>query len=225
MIPLRDDNPIRSVPAVTIGLIAVCSIVFVWQWLLPPETSQAVIYSLGFVPAVLFGKGELSAPIVPAGVSIFTAMFLHGGLLHLAGNMLYLWIFGDNIEDRMGRGRFVAFYLVCGLIAALAQALPDTSSTVPMIGASGAISGVLGAYTVLYPRANVLVALPIFIIFYTFRVPAFIVLGFWFLVQLLSSVGAAAGAGVAFRAHVGGFLAGLVLVRLFLHERRQPRLR
>lgn len=219
MIPLRDDNPIRGVPVITIAIIALCVIVFIWELLLPLDTAQNVMYALGFVPAVLFGHGELRAPIVPPGVTIFTAMFLHGGWLHLAGNMLYLWIFGDNIEDRMGPGRFVVFYLVCGLIAALAQALPDVRSTVPMIGASGAISGVLGAYTVLYPRANVLVALPVLIIFYTFRVPAFIVLGFWFLVQLASSLGAGGGGGVAFRAHVGGFLAGVLLIRLFLRER------
>jgi rhomboid family protein len=225
MIPLRDDNPIRSTPVVTIALIAVCVIVFVWEILLPPETVQHVVYALGFVPAVLFGKAELGDPLVPSGVTLLTAMFLHGGWLHLAGNMLYLWIFGDNIEDRMGHGRFMVFYVVCGLVAALAQALPDVGSTVPMIGASGAISGVLGAYLVLYPRANVLVALPILIIFYTFRVPAFIVLGLWFLAQLASSIASDAGAGVAFRAHVGGFLAGVLLFRFFLLERRSRLLR
>ncbi|HET7132066.1 MAG TPA: rhomboid family intramembrane serine protease, partial [Gammaproteobacteria bacterium] len=137
---------------------------------------------------------------------------------------LYLWIFGDNIEDRLGRGRFIAFYLICGVIAALAQALPDMDSQIPMIGASGAISGVLGAYIVLYPRANVLVALPLLIIFYTFRVPALLVLGFWFLGQLMSSVAAAGDqGGIAFGAHVGGFLAGLILIRFFLRERRTPR--
>ena len=221
MIPLRDDNPIRGVPVITIAIIALCVIVFVWEVLLPSDAVQNVVYSLGFVPAVLFGHAELGAPLVPSGVTIFTAMFLHGGWLHLGGNMLYLWIFGDNIEDRLGHGRFVAFYLVCGLVAALSQALPDVRSTVPMIGASGAISGVLGAYTLLYPRANVLVVLPIFIILYTFRVPAFIVLGFWFLAQLVSSVGADAGAGVAFRAHVGGFVAGILLIRFFVRERRR----
>ena len=138
--------------------------------------------------------------------------------MHLAGNMLYLWIFGDNVEDRMGRGRFIAFYLICGAIAALAQALPDTRSTVPMIGASGAVSGVLGAYVVLYPRANVLVAMP----FLLARVPALIVLGVWFAGQLASSMLAQPGAGgVAFAAHIGGFIGGAVLIRWFLRDRRK----
>jgi membrane associated rhomboid family serine protease len=225
MIPLRDDNPTRSTPVVTIATIALCVLVFVWQVSLPAETAQVAVYLLGFLPAVVFGHASIDGPQwVPAPATIFTSMFLHGGLLHLAGNMLYLWIFGDNIEDRVGHGRFVAFYLLCGAIAALAQALPDTSSTIPMIGASGAVSGVLGAYIVLYPRANVLVALPLLIVFYTFRVPAALVLGFWFVGQLASSLAAEPGAGgVAFRAHVGGFLAGVALIRFFVRDRRRIR--
>jgi membrane associated rhomboid family serine protease len=149
-------------------------------------------------------------------------MFLHGGFFHLAGNALYLWIFGDNIEDRMGHGPFVAFYLLCGAAAALAQALPEVGSRVPMIGASGAISGVLGAYAVLYPRARVLVVLPIFIILYAVRLPAIVVLGVWFLGQLLSSaMMASAEAGVAFRAHIGGFATGVALVSFFVRRRRR----
>ncbi|HLF10359.1 MAG TPA: rhomboid family intramembrane serine protease [Gammaproteobacteria bacterium] len=220
MIPLRDDNPTRTFPLVTVAIIAICVIVFVWQSLLTPEAAQAAVFSLGVIPAVLFGEAELRAPLVPPSATILTSMFLHGGLLHLAGNMLYLWIFGDNVEDRMGRGRFIAFYLLAGVVAALAQALPDPGSTIPMIGASGAISGVLGAYLLLYPHAKVLVAIP-FVVFYTFRVPALVVLGFWFLGQLLSSLAADPGVGgVAFRAHIGGFVAGLVLIRLFVRGRR-----
>jgi membrane associated rhomboid family serine protease len=147
-------------------------------------------------------------------------MFLHGGFPHLAGNMLYLWIFGDNVEDRMGPGRFVAFYMICGAIAALAQALPDTRSTVPMIGASGAVSGVLGAYLVLYPKANVVFALP----FLVARVPAVAMLALWFAGQLAGSLLAEPGTeGVAFAAHVGGFAGGALLVRWFLRERREKR--
>ena len=174
---------------------------------------------LGFMPAVLFrpGKVEVEQWVSPVG-SIFTAMFLHGGFFHLAGNMLYLWIFGDNIEDRFGRGRFVAFYLICGALAALAQALPDMRSTVPMVGASGAVSGVLGAYLVLYPRANVLLALP----FLHARVPAFVMLLLWFAGQLARSLSIEPGSvGVAFTAHVGGFVAGAVLVRWFVRDRRK----
>ena len=224
MIPLRDDNPVRATPFVTFGLIALCVLVFVWQLTLSPYAAEAAVYLYGFLPGALFGRVEVEGSVVPPVLTMFSSMFLHGSFMHLAGNMLYLWIFGDNIEDRLGRGRYILFYLLCGAIAALAQALPDMDSQIPMIGASGAISGVLGAYVVLYPRANVLVALPLLIVFYTFRVPAVLVLGFWFLGQLMSSVVATGGSGVAFGAHVGGFLAGLVLIRPFLRERRTPRL-
>jgi len=221
MIPLRDDNPVRGIPVVTIALMLACMGVYLWELSLPPQAAQTALNLLGFMPALLFGHAELAGEpwVSPAG-SIFTAMFLHGDFFHLAGNMLYLWIFGDNVEDRVGRGRFVAFYLICGAIAALAQALPDMRSTVPMIGASGAVSGVLGAYAMLYPRANVLVALP----FLLLRVPALIVLGLWFAAQLASSFVAEPGAGgVAFTAHVAGFVGGAVLVRWFLRERRKSR--
>ncbi len=221
MIPLRDDNPVRGIPVVTIGLILASTAVYLWELSLPPESVQTAITLLGFMPAMLFGHASIEGDpwVSPVG-SIFTAMFLHGDFWHLASNMLYLWIFGDNVEDRMGRLRFVAFYLVCGAIAALAQALPDMRSTVPMIGASGAVSGVLGAYVVLYPRANVLVAAP----FILLRVPALVVLGFWFVGQVVSSLAAEPGAGgVAFLAHVGGFVGGAILIRWFLRERRRER--
>jgi len=226
MIPLRDDNPVRSTPVVTICLIAACALVFVWQLTLPPGAAQSAVYALGFVPAVLFGQAEIPGAVVPAPFTVLTSMFLHGGLMHLLGNMLYLWIFGDNIEDRLGRGHFLLFYLMCGAVAALGQGFADPQSEIPMIGASGAISGVLGAYLVLYPRAKVLVLLPLLIFITTVRVPALVVLGVWFAGQLLSSLAAAPGAGgVAFAAHVGGFVAGVVLIRLFLRDRRRPRRR
>jgi membrane associated rhomboid family serine protease len=223
MIPLRDDNPTRSTPVVNVALIALCAIVFFWQLMLPAREAQRAVYLLGFIPAVFFGRADLPQHWIPPEQSIVTSMFMHGGWIHLIGNMLYLWIFGDNVEDRVGHARFVVFYLACGLVAALAQGLPDMTSTVPMIGASGAISGVLGAYIVLYPRANVLVALPLLIVFYTLRVPAWVVLGMWFVGQLLSSLGAAQGGGVAFGAHVGGFIAGVALIRLFVRDRRTSR--
>jgi membrane associated rhomboid family serine protease len=224
MIPLRDDNPVRATPVITIGLIALCVLVFLWQLSLSPSAAEVAVYQYGFLPGALVGRVQVEGAVVPPALTVFSSMFLHGSFLHVAGNMLYLWIFGDNIEDRLGRGRFIAFYLICGAIAALAQALPNMDSQTPMIGASGAISGVLGAYIVLYPRANVLVALPLLIIFYTFRVPALLVLGFWFLGQLMSSVAATGEeGGIAFGAHVGGFLAGLILIRFFLRERRAPR--
>jgi len=227
MIPLRDDNPIRTRPVVTFALVALCTLAFFWQMSLSAKGQQQVAYLFGFIPAVLFGNAQLEGQWIPASTTIITSMFLHGGWLHLIGNMLYLWIFGDNIEDRLGRGRFLVFYLLCGVVAALGQGLADPQSEIPMIGASGAISGVLGAYLVLYPRAKVLVLLPLIIFITTMRVPALVVLGIWFAGQLLSSFVATAGSGggVAFAAHVGGFVAGVVLIRLFLRDRRRPRRR
>jgi membrane associated rhomboid family serine protease len=228
MIPLRDENPTRTTPVVTLILIGACVLAYLWQLTLPGRSAEAAIYSLGLIPAVFFGVTELPPELrsVPAVLTPITSMFLHGDLFHLAGNMLYLWIFGDNIEDRMGRARFLLFYVLCGIAAALAQALPDPDSVIPMIGASGAVSGVLGAYLVLYPRANVLVAIPLFVLLYTFHLPALVVLGVWFVGQLLSSIMQEAGqAGVAFRAHVGGFVAGLVLIWPFVRYARFGRSR
>jgi membrane associated rhomboid family serine protease len=218
VIPIRDDNPVRGLPVATPLLILGCMGVYLWLLSLSPEARVEATTVLGFMPGVLFGYGSVGTPWVSPFGSIFTAMFLHGGFFHLAGNMLYLWIFGDNVEDRLGHGRFVAFYLICGAIAALAQALLDVRSTVPMVGASGAVSGVLGAYFVLYPRANVLLAMP----FVLARIPAFVMLALWFAGQLARSLLIEPGAvGVAFSAHVGGFVAGAVLVRWFVRDRRK----
>jgi membrane associated rhomboid family serine protease len=224
VIPLRDDNPVYSTPVMTYALVASCIVVFLWQVSLGPVDFNRAIFTLGVIPAVLFGHAQLppEVAVVPPTATVFTSMFLHGGWLHLAGNMLYLWIFGDNIEDRMGRARFLVFYLVCGVAAVLAQALPAPETRVPMVGASGAISGVLGAYLLLFPHARVLVLVPFGFILKVIRLPAVWVLGLWFVIQLVSSLMAPAGeGGVAFRAHLGGFVAGLVLVRIFLPRRRR----
>jgi len=229
MIPLRDDNPTRSTPVVNYALLTLCVIVFLWQVMLPDDRAEQAVYQLGFIPAVFFGRADLAEHWIAPELSIVTSMFMHGGWLHLLGNMLYLWIFGDNVEDRVGHARYVLLYLACGLAAALAQGFTDMSSTVPMVGASGAISGVLGAYIVLYPRANVLVAVPLLVVFYTLRVPAWLVLGMWFVGQLLSSLSThmsitdQQGAGVAFGAHIGGFIAGLLLIGLFVRDRHAYR--
>jgi membrane associated rhomboid family serine protease len=225
MIPLHDNVPTRRPPLVTIGLIAACVLVFIWQAGHSAAGQEAIAYSLGFVPALLFSDKVLPPELylLPAPLTVFSAMFLHGGLWHLGGNMLYLWIFGNNVEDAMGHGRFVLFYLLCGLVAALAQALPHPGSEIPMLGASGAVSGVLGAYLLLHPRARVLVLLPLGCIFYTLRLPAMVVLGFWFGLQLLNSLLADPDVpGVAWLAHVGGFVAGMVLI--FFFRRRGVRL-
>jgi membrane associated rhomboid family serine protease len=220
VLPLHDDNPTRTRPLVTIALIAICIAVFALQLLSGPEGNQRIVYALGVIPAVLLGDTVLPAELawVPPGATMLTSMFLHGGVMHLLGNMLYLWVFGNNVEDAMGRLRFIVFYVVCGIAAVFAQALPDTRSEIPMIGASGAISGVLGAYLLLYPRAKVLLGLPLgFLIVRIGYFPAFWVLGSWFGLQLLLGylAGPDAQGGVAFGAHIGGFIAGLLLVALF----------
>jgi membrane associated rhomboid family serine protease len=207
MIPISDDNPGRTTPIVTWAIIAACVIVYLWERSLGHEMDRA-IDALGFKPNGLFGHHHVidSYIAVPAITAIFVSMFLHGSILHIAGNMLYLWIFGNNVEDAMGHFRFLLFYFVCGVAAALALAWIDPGSKIPMIGASGAISGVLAGYVLLFPRARVTV------IFFPLAVSAFWVVGFWFLLQLISAAITDPGQpGVAWWAHVGGFAAGLVL--------------
>ncbi len=219
MFPISDDNPRRhGAPYVNYAIIALCTLVFLWQLSLGTAGEDRAVLSLGMIPARLFGYGELSPDlvVVPAWATIFTSMFMHGGFLHLGGNMLYLWIFGDNIEDSMGHVRYAVFYLLCGIAAALAQGFIDPHSEAPMIGASGAISGVLGAYVLLHPGASVRVFIFLGVFFTIAHVPALVVLGVWFLLQLLSAAAPAGGeAGVAFWAHIGGFLAGLALISFF----------
>jgi membrane associated rhomboid family serine protease len=229
LIPLRDTIPSRSVPLVNGALIAACVGVFVLQ-LLAGSGGEALVRVFGFVPARLFYAGELGPGSLSLGVvGLFGSMFLHGGFLHLAGNMLFLWIFGDNVEDALGHGRYLVFYLACGALAALLQGLFSTSSLVPLVGASGAIAGVLGAYLVLYPHARVVTLVPLFFLFPLVEVPAFLFLVVWFLFQfwqgaaslaVSGKAGAAAG-GVAWWAHVGGFAAGIALL-LLLKPRRRP---
>ncbi len=221
MIPLRDDNPTSITPFVSWTVIGLCVLVFMWQVGLDERGARAAVYALGVVPAVLFGHAALppQVEIVPPAVSVFTSMFMHGGWMHLLGNMLYLWIFGDNVEASMGHVRFVVFYLTCGIAAVLAQALPDTASEIPMIGASGAISGVLGAYLLLHVHARVLVLIPLGVFTQIVHLPAGVVLGLWFVLQLLSSLATPAGqGGVAFGAHIGGFIAGAALIPLFKYR-------
>ncbi len=218
MIPISDDNPVRLTPYVNWTLIALCVAVFVWQLSLSPSgQNDDVLNALGFVPAALMEPSQsLSLAYgIPAGLTIFTSMFLHGGLLHLGGNMLYLWIFGNNVEDAMGHIRYVLFYLTGGAAAALTMAFINPYSQVPMIGASGAISGVLGAYVLLYPRAKVRVIVPLGILLYPFRISAIFVVGFWFLIQLANAAFSnASEPGIAWWAHVGGFVAGLAITPL-----------
>jgi membrane associated rhomboid family serine protease len=222
MIPLHDDNPTEITPIVTIALIVLCSLVFLYEASLPDRVGEAFVFQYGAIPAAIFGH-EAGLPenaiAVPFTLTLLTSMFLHGGWMHLIGNMLYLWIFGNNIEDVMGHVKFVIFYVACGLIAAMSHAITDPTSAVPMVGASGAISGVLGAYLLLFPHAQVMVLIPLGMFTRTMYVPAGFVLGFWFVLQLLSggmSLGQGGG-GVAWFAHVGGFVAGMALIGVFKH--------
>lgn len=212
MIPLKDVIPSRTRPVVTTSLVVINALVFLLQLTLSPSEVERFVYTFGLVPAYF------SVP------SLFTSMFIHGGLAHVGGNLLYLWIFGDNIEDRLGHGRFVVFYLATGVAAALAQTAMDPASTIPMVGASGAIAGVLGGYFVLYPQSRVLTLFPFPVML--FEVPAFVFLGLWFLLQFVSGLGSLAASsdglpgGVAFWAHVMGFVAGAALVRLLQRPER-----
>jgi membrane associated rhomboid family serine protease len=216
MLPLHDDNPTKLTPMVTMIFVGICVVVFLYQTTLPQEAAELFAFQYGAIPSIIFGQASHpgEAVAIPAALTLITSMFLHGSWMHLLGNMLYLWIFGNNIEDAMGHAKFVVFYVLSGILAALSHALTDPSSQIPMVGASGAISAVLGAYLLLFPRAHVLVLLPM--IGMT-RVPAGIVLGMWFVTQLISgsmSVGSSGG-GVAFFAHIGGFIAGMALIGLF----------
>lgn len=224
MIPIRDHNPVRRTPAVTFALMGICVLVYAWQLTLGDALTQRSFYSLGLIPAVVTQQAVLppELALVPAWMTVFTSMFVHGGFFHLAGNLLYLWIFSDNVEDVMGRARFVGFFLLCGVGAAIAQVLPDPASRVPMVGASGAISGVLGAYLLMFPHARVAVAVPIGFVVQVVRLRAVVVLGFWFLLQLISSLFASPdGGGIAFRAHIGGFVTGMLLLPLLRPSRRR----
>jgi membrane associated rhomboid family serine protease len=237
MIPLRDDNPSYRFPLVTLLLIAVNSIVFVFSILGGDSHYVKIIYTYGMIPAsLLHGQIVTSLPdeLLKLGVpnvdihpvapilTLFTMMFLHGGWAHLIGNMWFLWLFGDNVEDRMGHFRFLIFYLLTGLIASLAHAFVANGSIEPAIGASGAISGVIGAYIILFPSSNILTLWFFFFIPQVVNIPAMVYLGFWFIIQVWSGfagLGGTNGAGVAFFAHIGGFLAGVILFGLF--TRRQ----
>jgi membrane associated rhomboid family serine protease len=215
MIPLRDVIKSRTTPFVTYVLIAINAAVFFYQFSLG-EAAETFIKTWGLVPVTFSWTG------------VVTSMFMHGGLLHFGGNMLYLWIFGDNVEDRMGHPRFLAFYLLCGTAAALAQTWTDPQSFVPMVGASGAIAGVMGAYIVLYPRSKIVTLLPIFFFIQLIEVPAIYFLGIWFVMQFVNGLGSLAAAsqggslgGIAFWAHTAGFAAGAVGVFLFRRPERQ----
>jgi membrane associated rhomboid family serine protease len=219
LIPLRDTTPSRRFPIVTISIIVVNLVIFLYELSLGPAL-DSFINTYGVIPQNY--THHLPANpfrLVTHFLPVFSSMFLHGGWLHVIGNMWYLWIFGDNVEDRLGKFRFIVFYLLCGLAASLAHILINSQSTIPTIGASGAIAGVMGAYFILFPKSKVLTLLPIFFFFYFVEIPAFFFLGIWILIQFLygavSVSQAEQAGGVAWWAHFGGFLAGMVLVFVF----------
>jgi membrane associated rhomboid family serine protease len=267
LIPLKDNIPTLRFPIVTVVLIAINVVVFVWQFSASGDPGSAssrplavagaserdqIAIEYGAIPREITEPGTYCIPKLRAGdpapcgprneieqqsgvdqapwwLTILTSMFLHADILHIAGNMLFLWVFGNNIEDSTGRPRFVAFYLLSGIVAVYAQALLDTSSTQPTIGASGAVAGVLGAYALLHPRARVLTLVFIIFLVTVVEIPAMIMLGIWFVLQFLPAVGQVAipdvageGGGVAYLAHVGGFLFGLALIKVFALRSEEP---
>jgi len=214
MLPIRDLNPRKSTPFVNYALIGLNLAAFVWELSLGPRLPQ-VLEQVAFVPSRFWIPGSWFVD----SAAILVSMFLHGGLFHLGSNMLYLWIFGDNVEDRLGHGRYAVFYVACGIVATWSHALFNTGSELPSIGASGAIAGVLGAYLLLFPRARVMTFIPFGFLLVLRELPAILVLGLWFVLQLFTgaaSLGLPEGAGgVAWFAHIGGFVAGLLLVNPF----------
>lgn len=220
MIPFKDDNPTRTFPYVTILLIILNCIAFIWE-ITSHLGIQRIAYYFGAIPNNLISF-NITQPVHPI-VSIFTSMFLHGGFFHIGGNMLYLWIFGNNIEDSLGHLRFLIFYLFSGVFAAYAHAITNTESLIPMIGASGAVSGVLGAYILLYPKAKVFTIIFFGFFWQIIKLPAFVVIGFWAVIQFISgliSIGFDQQGGVAWFAHIGGFLIGLITIKLWLPKNR-----
>jgi membrane associated rhomboid family serine protease len=216
--PLSDDTSRRVTPVVTVSIIALCVLIFLWQVSLGTKGGEIAVYQYGMIPARLFGVAMLRAHfvVVPAWTTLLTSMFLHGNWLHLGMNMLFLWVFGAKIEESTGHWRFLVFYLVCGMTAALVQAIMTPGSTLPMVGASGAISGVLGAYFLLHPMGSIRVLFFLGLIPLIVHVPALIFLGLWFAAQIFSATFSAfSEPGVAVWAHVGGFLTGMLLTPFF----------
>jgi rhomboid family protein len=226
MIPFRDNIPSRSTPIITISLILINVVVFIYELSLG-DAIEPFIAQFGVIPSVVVHWPQTDLPLMAIIIPYLTSMFLHGGWLHVIGNMWYLWIFGDNVEDRLGHFAFLVFYLLCGIGAGVVHTILNAGSTVPSVGASGAIAGVLGAYFVSYPFARVLTLVPIFVFFQVIEIPALIVLGFWFIMQFfygaasLAATSVSQTGGVAWWAHVGGFVIGILLVGLFPRKDRR----
>jgi membrane associated rhomboid family serine protease len=222
MFPLSDHLPRRTTPIINYLLVAANVLMFFWELSLGPDI-EPVLFAVAFIPARFWYSPDLANIL-----TMFVSMFLHGGWIHLGGNMLYLWIFGDNVEDRLGHGKYLLFYFLCGIAATMTHAVVNAGSRVPSIGASGAIAGVLGGYILMFPRARVTTLIPIFVFITVREIPAVVVLGLWFVLQLFTGAaslgvpGAAEAGGVAYFAHIGGFITGMILVVLMGGLRRRP---
>ena len=218
-LPLHDKNPLRVIPfqLITCGIIAACVLVFLYQQLLPADQQQELMLSFGLLPAVLFEQRELAPELVilPSGLTLLSSMFLHSGWMHLLGNMAFLWVFGDNVEDSMGHWRFLLFYCACGVLASLTHAFSGIESISPLIGASGAVSGVLAAYLLLHPRVKVIILV---LMRLPLRLRAYWIIGAWIGLQVYNVV-TGTGGHVAWWAHIGGFVTGLVLIPFFILDR------
>jgi membrane associated rhomboid family serine protease len=223
ILPIKDDNPTRTVPFVTISLVVLNSAIYLYQMFLPEELVGMIDVKYGVVPAeIIHALHQPLGASYPVLLTLITSQFLHGSILHVGGNMLYLWIFGNNIEDILGHFRFIFYYLICGVIAGAVFVLSSPNSAIPTIGASGAISGILGAYLIRFPRARVLVVFWFIFLIRLIYVPAALVLGFWIFIQVVSAMISKPGqGGIAWYAHVGGFVAGIALLKLFEYHRRR----
>lgn len=229
MIPFKDENPTQIIPIVNIFLISANISVFIYQNYFLSGGSESLFFSLGCIPYEFTHFVDIAPPaLIPVPLTIFTAMFMHGGWIHLLGNMLFLWVFGDNIEDLLGHAKYLFFYFVCGVAASLFHILTNIDSQIPSVGASGAIAGVLGAYVFLFPTARIKTLLILIIFIQVVRIPAIILLGYWILIQVLSGFSeleSRTGSGIAWFAHIGGFIAGFVLIIMFKKKRRRFYLR
>jgi len=224
LIPIKDFNPSRSTPVITILIIVACSIVFLYEILLPPNIREVFVRMFAVIPFEVMHGVDIPPPdpLTPYG-SLISYQYLHGGFLHIFGNMLFLWVFGDNVEDRLGKLKYFIFYTLCGISAAIIQSLVYPNSDIPLIGASGAISGVLGAYAVMFPRAQILTLIFIFFFIDVIVLPASLWIGIWFLMQFMSaliSVNHLSMGGVAWFAHIGGFITGIILVKILYRKRK-----
>ncbi|MFC1533309.1 rhomboid family intramembrane serine protease [Thermodesulfobacteriota bacterium] len=225
MIPLKDENPSKTIPIINVSLIIVNISVYIYQFFLIPGGAASLFLRLGCIPYEFTHFVDIDPPSqIPVPLTVFTSMFMHGSWIHLIGNMLFLWIFGDNVEDKLGHLRYLIFYILCGVAASMLHIFMNLNSRLPSIGASGAIAGVMGAYIYLFPRARIKTLIIWFVFIQVIRIPAVLILGYWILIQILSGFaefGVGSGSGIAWFAHVGGFIGGFILIIMMKRRKRK----